>query len=305
MLAESLPTGEDSNLLTLDWSVGFLCSPKLDGIRGIATQHELLSRTLNPLPNRSIQRRLPLGGDTPSPILFLDGEVCLGDLTEPIDYNSTQSYVMTRDTDDQHFTYYIFDDITDPGLPFSVRNDNAQRKVEALDHNHVLYLHQEHIKTIEQLLEYEARWLNRGLEGVIMRDPRRPYKNGRSTWKQQGMIKLKRFTDAEAKIVGYEELLRNLNAAELDARGYTKRSDHKANQVPGGTLGYLKCVGLNGIWTGVEFDIGSGFDADTRQYIWDNREKFLGATVKYKYQTVGSKNKPRSPIFLGFRPEGA
>jgi DNA ligase-1 len=115
--------------------------------------------------------------------------------------------------------------------------------------------------------------------------------------KEQFMLKIKRFTDAEAMVIGFEELMHNENEAEINPHGLMERSSHKANQRPGNTLGALICSGHNG----VEFKIGSGFSATERKEIWDNQDKFKMQLVKYKYQPHGVKEAPRSPIFLGFR----
>lgn len=40
-----------------------------------------------------------------------------------------------------------------------------------------------------------------------------------------------------------------------------------------------------------------------RKDIWDNKEKYLNQIVTIKYQAYGSLEKPRLPIFKGFRPE--
>ena len=53
--------------------------------------------------------------------------------------------------------------------------------------------------------------------------------------------------------------------------------------------------------TYTEFKIGTGFKADLRQWIWDHRDLYKGRVVKYKSQPHGSKDRPRLPVFLGFR----
>ena len=45
------------------------------------------------------------------------------------------------------------------------------------------------------------------------------YKLGRSTFIEQGLIKLKRFEDGEAEIIGFKEKMLNQNEATIDARG--------------------------------------------------------------------------------------
>ena len=60
-------------------------------------------------------------------------------------------------------------------------------------------------------------------------------------------------------------------------------------------------MNVKDIHTGVEFSIGSGFTEEQRREIWNKQVELIGSIVKYKYFEVGVKDKPRFPIFLGFR----
>lgn len=111
------------------------------------------------------------------------------------------------------------------------------------------------------------------------------------------MIKLKRFSDAEAEIIGVQELNKNNNVAERDAFGRTERSSHKANLQPMGTLGALLCKTAEGI----EFAIGTGYTAAMRQEYWNDRKNLVGKFAKYKFFDGGNKDAPRFPVFIGFR----
>ena len=150
----------------------------------------------------------------------------------------------------------------------------------------------------EELMDFESECLKEGFEGVMLREPMGKYKCGRSTMKEQILLKLKRFYDAEARVLGFEERLHNENSKEKDEFGLSKRSSKKVGMKPANTLGALL---VEDIGTGAKFGVGSGFDDTLRKQIWDSRESILGKIVKYKYQTVGVKNVPRFPVFLGFR----
>ena len=140
-----------------------------------------------------------------------------------------------------------------------------------------------------------------GYEGVMLRDARSPYKNGRGTLSKQDLMKLKQFEDAEAVVEGFEELLHNSNEASTSALGLTERSHSKDGMVGMDTLGALRVVGRGGRWDGVRFNVGSGFDAATRAAIWADRASWEGRLVKFKFFPIGSKEAPRFPIFLGER----
>lgn len=298
---KNVPTQEQviQDLSRLDWSEGFLASPKLDGIRAVKTPTGLVSRTLTPIPNRWIQECL-----SSSIYDYFDGELIKGGVEEKINFNDTQSAVMSH-MGSPEFTYAIFDELSQPHLRFDIRSNYAKDRIQQLNPPggafKVEWVIQTFVRNIDELLRYEEEIVQEGYEGVIIRDPRNQYKNNRSTFREQGMIKLKRFQDAEATIIGFEELYRNTNKATISAIGYTKRSSANAGQIPAGTLGLLKVRGLNGRFVGVEFEVGSGFDDSTRDLIWGNQEQYLGRIIKYKFQDAGAKNKPRAPIFLGFR----
>jgi DNA ligase-1 len=53
--------------------------------------------------------------------------------------------------------------------------------------------------------------------------------------------------------------------------------------------------------TNVEFEIGTGFTAAHRQEFWEQTTSVVGRIVKYKHFPHGAKDKPRHPVFLGFR----
>ena len=58
--------------------------------------------------------------------------------------------------------------------------------------------------------------------------------------------------------------------------------------------------------TGVEFrEIGTGFTAQERADIWQDRRIYAedadAPLVKYKHFPSGAKDKPRHPVFLGWR----
>jgi DNA ligase-1 len=44
-----------------------------------------------------------------------------------------------------------------------------------------------------------------------------------------------------------------------------------------------------------------GVTDEQRLEWWKNPDQFMGMVVKYKFLPIGIKDKPRHPIFLGFR----
>jgi len=276
----------------------YVISPKLDGIRCVIQDGLALSRTLKPIPNKFMQSIL-----SDWQIDGFDGELIVGSPTGPDVYNRSNSGVMSKDGE-PGFTYYVFDYITDNlQIPFSDRLDELHRRVDALEgplKDHIVLVPHYEVPTHNLMADFEEGFLKDGYEGAMLRRLSSPYKCGRATLKQGWLLKLKRFADAEARIIGFECLYSNKNEATTDALGLTKRSSHKENQIPLEKLGSITAKDL---MTGVEFDIGSGYTDKQRIDLWADRENLIGKLVKYKHFTYGAIDKPRFPTFAGFRSE--
>ena len=270
-----------------------LLSPKLDGIRATGQGNALLSRRLKLIPNRHTQARF-----AKPQYEFLDGELIFGDPTSPTMFRDTDSAVMTHDGFPD-VEWHVFDSYhLDIPWDFERRHEEAVQRAKNLDH--VVVVPHTLTHNLDEMLEAEDRFLELGYEGICLRDPRGPYKQGRSTLNQGWLIKFKRFVDEEAVVVGTEELMHNDNPAEIDERGYTERARKKEFMVPAGTLGKL-IVRDEVHFPGIEFKVGTGLTAAERSSLWAIRDQLPGRTLKYGYTAIGIKDKPRFPKFLGWR----
>ena len=52
---------------------------------------------------------------------------------------------------------------------------------------------------------------------------------------------------------------------------------------------------------GAEFRVGTGFTAAVRAELWDIRDELAGRIAKIKSFPVGTKDRPRHPVWLGWR----
>ena len=281
-------------MLAATWEKGtqlrfpLMASPKLDGIRCSIQGGLALSRSLKMIPNLAIQRMLGK-----REFEHLDGELIIGEANAPDVYRKTVSGVMSEHGIPD-VSFHVFDWVG-PGVPFKERFG----ELNSLCFPGIIQIVQQAwITNQEDLDDYEQMILSQGYEGVMLRSPQGPYKHGRSTLKEGSLLKLKRFSDSEAKIIGFEERMHNSNAQERDERGYAKRSSAQEGMVPMNTLGALL---VQDIKTCVEFSIGTGFNDEQRSQIWANRSQILGKVAKYKYFEIGDYDKPRFPVFLGFR----
>lgn len=272
----------------------FLLSPKIDGIRALVVNGQLVSRTMKPIRNYYTQGlfgRPELEG--------LDGELVVGNPWDKGLMQQTNSGVMSYDGKPD-VSFHVFDK-WDDGRSF------YNRVFEALDiadiaRPHVYPLTHHQVDNYEEMSEWEEYYLSLGYEGVMLRHPNGPYKQNRSTLREAYLVKVKRFEDAEATVIGADPLYRNLNSAEEDERGYTKRSQSTAGKYADDLLGALL---VRDNTTGIEFSVGSGFTEAQRRSLWaQGGTDLVGRVIKYKsFKNAGVKIAPRHPIFLGFRHE--
>lgn len=273
-----------------------VASPKLDGIRAVVIDGVVYSRNLKPIPNKHVQKlfgRKVYNG--------LDGELIVGNPAAPDAFLASTSGVMSiQGTPDVRF--YVFDCFTRPELPFTDRL--AAVDVLVFGQVHAAAVAQEIVYDVADLEAFERQALQQGYEGVMLRKLDSTYKFGRGTMRAQDLMKLKRFADDEATVVGFDEQMRNDNEATTDALGHTARSTKKAGLAGKGTLGALQVVGVNGPYKGVAFNIGTGFNDELRATIWANKDSWMGRLIKFKYFPTGSKAAPRFPVFMGTRDQG-
>lgn len=272
-----------------------LASPKLDGIRCLI-HPELgpVSRKFKPIPNVHIRNMLNMAG----PAAFgLDGElVTLNDDGSIRTFNEIQGDVMRKDGMPR-YKFLVFDSFRNPGVWFNQRLVMAKQQLRLLPDEFELVEHTM-VTTPDGLRKLDEQHVAAGYEGTMTRDPNGPYKQGRSTLKQGLLLKLKQWADAEGVVTGFEERMHNANAQETDELGHAKRSSSKDGLVPAGTLG---AVVLDTEWG--ELRVGSGYNDELRDHVWRNLDHYLGAIVTFKYQPSGMQDKPRFPIFKGFRHE--
>ena len=279
-----LATDADLNKLRFP----LLASAKLDGVRAVVRDGVVYSRSNKPIPNKAVQQKF-------SRFEHFDGELIVGDPTSKTCYRDTVSTVMSFDQPADGVGFFVFDHVRDLRANYGVRHrwitEIKKLPDTVIVHDQVL------CASLNEVLCYETECLETGYEGLILRDPNAPYKQGRSTVKEGYLLKLKRFVDDEAVVIGFEERMHNGNIAIKNELGRTARSSHKENKSGRGDLGAL----LLRHSSGIEFSCGTGFTDSERADIWTNQSRFLGRLAKYKHFPVGAKDLPRHPVFLGWR----
>jgi DNA ligase-1 len=266
-----------------------LVSLKMDGIRAIKTDN-LVSRTLKPIPNNSIRQRamkLPAG---------MDMELWCPTLR----YDEIESIVMSREHEASDLINFNILDYWKSDRTYPERLDILHKLIHNLDtevHKPWTFL----CSCADSLFQFEHKAITNLGEGICFRTLNSPYKQGRSTLKEQYLVKLARYVRTECTIVGFEEQLMNTNKSKHNAIGMMDRSSAKSGMLGKGVLGAFKVVNNNGI----EFTVGSGagLTDKIRETVWQEQENWLGKTIVVKHKPHGEKLKPRSPIYMGLRNE--
>ena len=269
-------------------------SPKLDGIRCLIIDGVAKTRTLKDVPNKHVAEML-------SQMAFdgLDGELIVGPPTSKTCYTDTVSNVMAYDKTPE-FTFYVFD-IHNVAGGYNSRSALLDTTYDQYlqKFSFIQLLTKAKVECEADLLDYEAECVAAGYEGIIVRaNLDAHYKYGRSTVNEGSLLKIKRFGDSEAEIIGFEEELFNGNEATTNELGRTKRSSAQAGKSGKNTLGAFT---VRDVLSGIEFSVGTGLTAADRADFWARRDQLLGSLIKYKFFPVGVKIAPRHPVYLGFR----
>lgn len=279
---------------------------KLDGIRAYIEDGYARTRSTKPVRSQQVQSFVAYNKHI---LEGLDGEFICGDPTARNCYNRTDSSVMSFNKPDEDLTYYVFD-MWDSAGTFQERWDDILAMNFSGLETRVKLVETRLLWTIEEIDQFMDEMIALGHEGIVLRNPNSFYKNGRGTPVQGELIKRKdgRWIDTEATVIGVKELRSNQNEATINALGYTERSGHQENLIPQGVLGSVEVVGKfpeddmlhKSLWGETySTSIGTGFDDQMRMDLW--KDPPIGKTVKFKFFTGGVKDRPRFPVFLGFR----
>lgn len=286
-------------------------SPKIDGVRGANFDGTMRGRSLK------THKNLFVTGKFSNPAYQgLDGEFVTAGLTDPELCRKTSSALSTIEGT-PNAGLCVFDYVTPATvkLPYEQRYELLKQFLNNMAPDLKLWLYVVPVIVVNneaELLAQEEIWLNEGYEGVIIRDPCKPYKHGRSTVKEGGLLRIKRFIEEEALITGITEGETNLNEPLVNERGLQYRTSHKENKVPNGMLGNLQGTLLKDVEDPVTKQVilckgdavtispGNMTEAD-KIYYFQNPEKIVNHIIKFKFFPKGIKDKPRFPNYVCHR----
>ena len=239
--------------------VGWVMSEKLDGVRGVWDGRRLLSRNGQVL-------HAPTWFTRDFPPFALDGELW----SKRADFENIVSIVRTKTPDArwEQLRYHVFEVPQQTGgLPdrLAVLRDYLRQRPS----ERIVIVPQIRVNAAAELTGFLAKVSAADGEGVVVRDPARPYKTGRLS----SALKAKNHLDTEC-------VVREI----LPGKGkYT------------GQMGALRCEMADGN----QVNIGSGFSDELRA-----QPPPMGSVITFKYYGLTRKGKPRFPVYLRIRIDG-
>ncbi|MGF1786878.1 DNA ligase [Photobacterium swingsii] len=258
MQAKDLLLTTVQNKQSLEGSISdYLVSEKLDGIRAFWDGKGFVTRSGNKLnaPDWFIDQ---------FPTIPLDGELWAG---RGGFQHVARTVLDTLPNEDswRRISFMVYDTPT-PNMTFAQRYTMLNTSITALNHPHIQMIEQFEVSNLDELEKTLDKTSSSGGEGLMIHHKDNLYQLGRS----EQLLKLKRYQDAEAKVIGYEE-------------------------------GKGKYTGMMGaIWVvtpdNIRFKIGSGFKDAERQ-----TPPAIGSTVNYRYNGLTESGIPRFARYVRIR----
>lgn len=286
--------------------------PKIDGVRALHLNARMTGRSLRPHSNRYFT------GLFSHPVFAgLDGEAAAAAETDGDLCRATTSALNSIEGE-PWILLHVFDYITEETIHLKYRDRYKllEIRIATIQRQHPemgIHLKIVPVRPCVGLAQIEAlneKDLDDGYEGSILRDPDELYKQGRSTVREGGLLRVKGFIDVEARVLSITEGEQNNNVAETNALGRTERSTHQENMVPNGMVGSLECVMLADVIhrrkvlfkCGQIVTVSPGKMTHTERIMYFSfPELIVGQIIKFKTFPHGVKDKPRFPTFLSIR----
>lgn len=252
-----------------DFKSRVFVQPKLDGLRCINQNNELMSRNGKPFVTCPHLHQS---------VVILDGELYNHEFKD--NFNAIVSLIkrdnpteFELDETRRAAQYWIYDFPQYKDLPFSERHNKLVEWFSYSDNvqQGMILVPTFEVHSEEEIKERHAEFIGQGYEGTIVRIDGVPYETKRS----KSLLKFKDFIDEEFEIVGFEE--------------------GEGGRV--GTIGKFICK--HDKKPNVTFGANVKGNHDYLRQVWIDRESYIGksATVKYFNRTPekedGTGDKPR------------
>lgn len=295
--------------------VQFPCwvQPKIDGVRAMNLNGKLTGRSFDPFTGHLITAAF-----SRPEFQGLDGEMILGvnPTADGLCRLTTGAIGRFKGvTEMANIHWWVFDFLPDAQaqeLPYAERYQALKEHLVKINHSRLHLVPSQVVYNLNDLHWWYAHWLSKGYEGLIIRNPRASYKEGRATQKGMELWRIKPWADAEILVTGITEGAKNGNEAKRNTLGRTERSSAQAGLIPNGQVGSIQgtmvadfhdpVTGKLLFPKGLEVTVGSGeLSVKEAEYYFRNPHEIIGHLVKFKHMTHGVKEQPRFPTYISHR----
>jgi len=284
-----------------------LASTKLDGIRCIFMNGQMLSRSLKPIPNKQMQEKFKVLAEYSKKYnIILDGEL----YGEGMTFQEITHFIMTQDLDDsknikkvgheeiipEKLKFYCFDAVED--LKFDVPFETRLQEVDEMCYYAELVevVEQKAVHSKEAVMEYFEEVLGDGYEGLILKSYDSRYKFGRCTMNEGTMYKVKPYRTFDAQIIDIEERYLNTSESYINELGKSQKHNNKEAMIPTGIAGSFVVD-----YEGQKQKVALTGTEEFRREVWKNRKQYIGKWIEFKGMLIGVKDCVRHPTFVRWR----
>jgi len=269
-----------------------IIQPKLDGIRNLSTIDGFFSRGRKKFTSCTHIREELEGFYKSDPSARLDGEFYAHEFKadfEKICKAVKKSAVKASPSDialQMRVKYYVYDAPRIAGFVetdgFKVRNEELTLKLKGL--NHIVVVDTIVVTNEAELMEWKAKWIADGYEGIMVRNMNSPYEDKRS----YNLQKLKDFIDKEFIIVGINE-----GEGSLDGHAGSFKFALNDNDVD------AFIAGVSG--DAQHFNAKLVGSRERLKHYFDNPQEAIGKKGTVRYQNLSKDNIPRFPVCQSIR----
>jgi len=305
-----LPKDVDPSRLNFPlWGLAALC--KIDGSFAFVQNGKLYARSLKQHEN-IYTTNLYSNPDFEG----LRGELISGNNPTAEGLCRTTSGDIRRIEGEPETSLWCFDFVTHEtkNLPYKERYELLHNKVielNSLGYKNINIIPMHIVHNEKEYLELRDFFLSQGYEGLVLRDPQFPHKEGRSSATKPQLWRYKPYATAEILVTHLLEGTTNLNEATKNELGRSTRSSHKENLQNNATVGTIVGTLVNELTDysgkviaikGTEINVSPGeMKGPERKFYWENQSEIVGHIVEFSYMSYGLKDKPRFANFTNFK----
>ncbi len=296
-------------------------STKLDGIRCVFKGGEMLSRSLKQIQSKQLQEKFKhIKQESDDSRIIFDGEL----YAHGRSFQTITKAVMSQDIFNktsikriikeqncseneaiewaQHLIddiqFFCFDSLDTDFVDETFKERQFNIRVIMKNQPYVTVVEQVEVNSWEEVQTRFKVVLDEGYEGLMLKDKDSTYKFGRNTLKENVFFKVKPYVTVDMKVTGFVQATEVREGAEkkVNELGRSVTSKKKNDRVP-----VDMASGVVVDWKGVDLKVNLSQTHDERKEIWNNKDKYLGQYIEFKYLDVGMKDLPRHPTSIRWR----